>query len=141
MADIGENLRTVLVNSTAIKAEFAGIAAVGACAQNVIYEVAPTPRIWYQQQSESEEVDLDGSGGLSEAAFDIEVISDDVDEAQDIARAIKRFLNGKYGTFGTQTALGCFVEDHNDDYVPRGIGDETGYHVAAINATIMYATT
>lgn len=141
MADIGENLRTVLIASTAIQAAMPTVELPARCTQNLIYQDTPKPQVWYGRSSSVEEVDLSGAGGLVESEWDIEVISDDLDEAQDIADAVKRFLNGKYGAFGTQTLLGCFVQDHNDEYVPKSIGDESGYNVAALRATLMYAST
>ena len=141
MADIGENIRTTVVASTAMLAAFSGIAAPNACTQDVIAENAPLPRIWYGLANSNEDVDYDGNGGLADSEWDIEIISDSQTETQTITAALKRFLNGKRGAFGTQTVLGCFVTDHDDDYVPQNLGSEDGYSVAAIRARILYATT
>lgn len=141
MADIGENLRSVIVASTGVLAEMPGVAAPGACLHNVVLENPPTPRIWYSCSNSDEELDIGGSGGLVESEFDIEVVSDDLDEAQDIAAAVKRLLNGKRGTFGTQTVQGVFVSDQTDEYVPRSLADETGYTVVGLRARIFYSST
>lgn len=141
MADLAENLRTVIVGSTAIVAEFGSMAAPYAVIQGWEPQEDTLPRIHFARSSFSEEVDLSGDGGLTEQQFDLEVISDDLDESQDIAHAARKFLNGKRGTFGTQTVQGVFVEDHNDDYIPKGVVSEEAYHVAALAVTIWHAST
>jgi len=131
----------VVVGSTALLAVFSDAAAPQSMQQAGNPESPAHPRIWYGRTGASEEVDLAGDGGLTEEHFDLEVISDDLDEAQHIASVVKRFLNGKRGTFGTQTVQGVFVNDHNDDYIPRGISDESGLNVAAISITIWHEST
>lgn len=141
MADIAENLGTVIVGSTAILAVFPGAATPNAVVQSVEPEYPPHPRIWYGRNGSNEELTLDAAGGLVEHTFDVEVISDDLDECQDIASVVKRYLHGKRGTFGTQTVQGVFVEDQTDDYVPRGLSGEEGLHVAALSVNIWHAST
>jgi hypothetical protein len=141
VADLAENLRSVVIASTAIAAEFTGIAAPYAVIQGWEPQEDTLPRMHFARSSFSEEVDLNAEGGLTEQQFDLEVISDDLDEAQDIAHATRKFLNGKRGTFGTQTVQGVFVEDHNDDYIPKGVASEEAYHVAALAVTIWHAST
>jgi len=141
MASIGEDLRTHIVNSTACQALFTSIAADGCVEQNTIRQQAPSPRIWYQRGSSEEPVDCAGVGGLVESTWDIECHSDDLDQALDLADAVKRRLNGHFGSFGTGRVMGVFVEDHDDDYIPAGVGSEEGLYVAAISARIIFATT
>jgi hypothetical protein len=141
MADIGENLRTAIVSSTAVLHVFADAAGANRVCQAIEPEEPEHPRIWYGRSGSNEDVDLAGAGGLVEDTFDVEVISDDLDEAQDIAMVVKRFLNGKRGTFGGGSVQGIFVQDHNDDYIPRGISDESGLNVAALSVSIWYSST
>ena len=141
MADLGENLRTVIVASTAVLAECADIADGGRCTQGTEVQSPTLPRIWYARSSEREDLDLGGEGGLVESEWDLEVISDDLDEAQDLAHVVKRFLRGKRGTFGTQTVLGTFVEDHNDEYISKSVDAESGYQVAALRVRIFHEST
>ena len=136
MADLGENIRSVIVGSTAVLAEFPGAAAPYAVLQNVEPENPPLPRIFYSRSSGEQDLFLDGDAGLTNETWDIEIISDSVDEAQDIAAAVKTLLHGKRGTFGTQTVQGVFITDHNDDYVPKSPAADEGYCVAALSATI-----
>jgi|GEM_PF-6897991 len=143
MASIGEDLRTFIIGSTGIATHFAAVGKPGVVEQNTIREDAPEPRIWFQRDNESEDTDLSGGGGLIESRWNIEVHSNLDDERFDIADAIKRRMNGYYGVFGStdRTVQGVFIEDHDDDYFPRGVGSEDGLYVAAMSATIWFAST
>ena len=141
MADIGENLRTVIIGSTALRAAMTNYAAIGAVEQDTYRESPPLPRIWFSRSIQNEEIDLSGTGGLEQSSWDIEVQSDVIGTAQTIAAVVKRYLNGKRGTFGTQTVQGVFVNDHDDDYIPRSIASEDGIYVAAMSADIWFAST
>ena len=142
MASIGENLRTFLVNSTALSTFFDSIGGIGVIEQNTVREDAPSPRVWFQRADQRDEVDLSGTGGIIDSRWDIEVHSEtSVDEALDITDALKTRLNGYRGTFGNGSILGSFVEDHDDQYLPKGDGSEDGLNIASIQARIIYATT
>lgn len=142
MASIGENLRTFITASTAISDQFDSITDVGVVEQNTIREDAPSPRIWFQRSQQNEPLDVDGTGGLVESLWDIEVHSEtSADETLDIADVLKTRLHGHQGKLGTQTVQGIFVEDHDDDYLVKGDASENGLHVAALSARIFFATT
>lgn len=134
MADVATRLRTFCLADTTIAT------AVGVrMSQGVVAQPLATPYIWFSR-ARTEDVDtLDAAAG--EAAFmhefDIEAISDDLDEAQDIAAALKTRLNKYRGAFADSTVKGIFVTDQNDDYYPRGLGDDEGRHVAAIRVEII----
>ncbi len=139
MASIGEDIRTFIVGSTSIATHFPAIGKLGVVEQSAIRQDAPEPRIWFQRDSEHEETDLSGAGGLIESRWNIEVHTDEDDNRFDIADAIKRRMNGYYGAFGSRKVQGVFIEDHDDDYFPRGVGSEDGLYVAALTATIWFA--
>lgn len=142
MASIGENLYTFLSASTGVAAATtASMTRAHAIEQNAITEPLILPKVWYQRASETEELDLSGSGGIVESRWDIEIYSEDIDEALAIGDAIKRALNGHRGTFGTGTALGAEVSDHDDDYVLKGLSSDEGAHVAALSATLFFNST
>jgi hypothetical protein len=136
MSAIGENLYTVLTASTEIAAVFtaagSNVADNGAVEQNRMRQAPPDPRIWYRRDLQNEERDLDGDGGIIDSMWDVECQSETLDTAEDLAEAVRDKLDGYRGSFGTQTALGCFVEDHDDDYEPKGVGGEQGVHVCAL---------
>lgn len=141
MADIGENLRTAIIGSTALRSAMPGYAVIGAVEQDTYRETPPLPRIWFSRSIQNEEVDLSGTGGLEQSSWDIEVQSDSIGTAQQLASVVKRYLNGKRGVFGTQTVQGVFVSDHDDNYVPRSVSSEDGIYVAAMSADIWFAST
>lgn len=68
--------------------------------------------------------------------FSLEVISSELDRAQDIATIVRSKLDGYRGDFGDGSTQGIFVEDHNDDYIPRAIYGDDGKHVAAFSVEI-----
>lgn len=133
MASLDEELRTELITA-------ATTAVIGnRCHQNVIPQRGGNtfPRVWYQRIGREEQVDLDGTrGGLMSSRYDVECHSTAIDQAIDVADSIRTALSGKYGTFGGASVKGCFVEDHDDTYIPRGIGDDHGVHVSALQLVI-----
>lgn len=138
---IGEDLRSFLLSSTGVTAAVANSTTPGVIEQNTIREYAPSPRIWYQRRNENEDLDLGGTGGIIESNWDIECHSEDPDEPFTIAAAVKSALHGHRGTFGSGSVQGVFVEDHDDDYIPKGVGSEEGLYVASFSARLFYAST
>lgn len=141
MADIGENIRSAIIASTAVKAVLTNYAAIGAVEQDTYRQSPPLPRIWFSRSIQNTELDVNGNGGLEQSSWDIEVQSDVIGTAQNLASVVKSYLNGKMGTFGTQTVQGVFVNDHDDNYIPRSISSEDGIYVAAMSVDIWFAST
>lgn len=141
MASIGEDIRAFIIGSTGIATHFDAIGAIGVVEQNKIRQQAPDPRIWFQRDNSNEVTDLSGTGGLVESRWDIEVHTDVDGTRFDIADALKRRFNGYFGAFGSRSVQGVFIEDHEDDYFPRGVGKEDGLYVAAMSATIWFTST
>ena len=139
MASVGENLRTYLTTNATITAALPNASTVGAIQQNKTDENGPARRIWFRRSSREQEVFLDGCKGPEINFFDVECISDDIDEAIDLADAIKSEMNGYSGSFGAGYAQAIFVEDHSDDYLIKGIAADSGLHVAAIELKIITA--
>jgi hypothetical protein len=138
----GENLRTFIVNSTSIASSTywrpKGIGTAEVVEQDSLREHPPDPRIWFSRAGKDEEVDLDGSGGLAETSWDVEVQSADQDAAKDIADRLWGRLRGYRGTFGSTaySVLGVFVEDQDDDYEWRGVASESVNHVSAMRVRV-----
>lgn len=149
MASLGADIRTFLVNSSAVQSAMSTSTGytknVGVIEQNTIRENAPSPRIWYQLNRENEDLDLSNVGGLVESIWDIEVHTEGDATRFNIAQAIKKRMHGYIGTIGTtsapRTAHSIKVEDHDDDYIPRGVGSTGGLYVAAMRATIWHDST
>lgn len=137
MASIGENLRTVICGSTGVAALFDDVNAEHVVEQGALVQNAPSPRIWYQRTGQETDLDLSGDAGLTESYWDVECYSEDQDESLDVASQVKSKLHGMYGAFGADRVKGVFVEDHDDDYEPKGDASEEGLYVAALSVRIL----
>lgn len=135
MAGISADLKTYIVSSTSCNAVLSG-----RVHQNSAPQETSRPFIWYQRRSENESLTLDGAGGLRQVQFDVECITGDPLTSESLSDKVKTRLNGKRGTFGNSSAKGVFVTDHDDDYIPKGAGLDSGLHVASFNVTVWYTT-
>jgi len=138
MASIGEDLRTFVLASTDVSAD------VGSrMHQNVVPQAQQQtlPRIWYRRGGKADDLDLDGTKGqLIATTFDVECIAASVDAAMDLADVVHDRLHGYRGSFGGRTVKGCFIDDQDDDYEPKGIGSDDGLTVAALSLRIFHTT-
>ena len=141
MTSIGEALRTTLIASTAING-----AVSGRVHQNRVPPLqsgsTDIPRIWYQRRAaEYIGTTFDTTGNTSgepmRTSFDVEVHDTDIDVALDTGLLVMNYLNGHSST--SMTAV--FARDHDDDYEPKGTGDEEGIHVAALDIEIIHDST
>jgi hypothetical protein len=132
-ATLGEDIRTWLLADTAIAAVVGG-----RVHQNKAGDRYLGPYIWYGRATTQNEDALDDSAGTKPFSqiFDIESISDDIDEALSIADMLKAKHLAR-GTFGGGKVQGVFVSDHADDYIPRGSNSDDGLHVAALQLEFM----
>lgn len=134
MADIATRLRTFLLADTTV---------TGVVGQRVHQAKVPegqdAPFIWFGRSGTTEIDILDQQPGAEpfSTTFDLEVISDDLSEAQDLAIYVKSTLNNYSGAFADSTVKGIFATDHNDQYIPRGIGSDDGRFVPAIQVEII----
>ena len=135
MSNIAEDFKAFVTGSTAVN----GVVS-GRCHYNEVPQVSMRPHIWYQRQSHEYVGALDGDSGVREVRFDVECNSTSVSEAYDLADKVKDRLNFHSGSFGNATAQGVFVEDHDDDYIPKNNDADEGVHVAAMSVAIHYTT-
>lgn len=68
--------------------------------------------------------------------YAVEVIAENPDEADAIADLV-RALDGTSGTFGGRTIQGIFINDQNDDYEPKAVGGDLGWHIPALSAEVV----
>ena len=130
---LGEDLRTWLLADASITA------LVGTrCHQNKVPQNSTSPYIWYGRATTENEDAIDDIAGTIPFVqmFDVECISDDIDEALNLADLLKA-KHLTRGTIGSGTVQGVFVSDHADDYIPRGDNSDDGRHVAALQFQIM----
>lgn len=139
-SSIGENLRTVLAATTGVAA-LVSTTSADRIHQNIIPKPMVRPAIWYTRAASEAEVDTAGNNMITDSSWDIECQAEDLDDCLSLADAVKTELNGKHGTFGDSSILGAFVTDHDDDYLPKGIGesDDAHIHLAALSVQILHA--
>jgi hypothetical protein len=132
MADVSTRFRTFLLTDTTI-AQMVG----EQVHQGFVPETTKGDYVWFSR-SASEPLRVLASGAIDPLSvrFDVEAISDDLDRAQALAAAIRSKCDAYRGTFGDSTTQGIFVEDHNDDYTPRGVFSDDVLHVASMSVEI-----
>lgn len=133
MSQFASDFRSFLLDQTAIAAAVGTHVHVGSVPQ----PTAP-PYIWIGRAGVSSERTLDQAQGTApdEERWDLEVWSDDVGEVQDLAELI-RSLDCAKGVFGDGTIQLLVVEDHADDYVPKGNFGDEGYDLAAFQIQVL----
>ena len=134
MSDTGTRLRAHLLGNAAITAIIGT-----SCHQGHVPQAVTVPYVWFGRANTDPLRTLDSAAGQAPfvESFDVEAISDDLDEAQTLASALKARLECHRGTFDDSTVKGIFVEDHNDEYIPRGIASDEVFHVAAMRCEII----
>lgn len=95
-------------------------------------------RVWFKRATESKELLLNGDVFYSTTNFDVEVISEDLAEAQELAAEIKDAIHGYRGSFGGQYCMMAEWTDHNDDYDVMGLGYDENKNVAALSVSIIH---
>ena len=107
--------------------------------EGMVPQEAGPKRIWYRRSSYVNDILLNGPSEITTTDFDIEVVSNDIGEAQEIADELKTALNGYAGEFGDSTCLLAEVQDHDDDYTPQSLGDgDVGSHFATLALSITH---
>jgi len=119
VADTAQNLRAFLIANAGVSAIVGSNACQGSVPQADIVE---TPYVWLGRSQRRLDRTLDSPVGAAsdEEWFDVEGISDDLDESQRLGEAIRSALECYRGTMGTQAVKGVFVDDQDDQYIPRG---------------------
>ena len=125
---IGQLLRSFLLADTAIAA-LADEVAVGFIPTDADGNLQVETYIWLSNFSEEDSLALDGTNaGLTEYRFDVECCSTSISEAKQLARLVKKLLQGfgPSAAFGTVTPTGggaipgrvaaCYITSKDDTY-------------------------
>lgn len=99
-------------------------------------EHATYPRVWYQRRGRESTHCLDDTGGPYKHTYDLEVIAETPESRDAVADALWGRLDGYAGDLGSHRAQGVFVEDQDEDYVPKAIAADAGLFVAAMSVVI-----
>jgi len=97
------------------------------------------PYVWINRGSSETEDDLSANPSSATQfyeSFDVECVSDDLDEAQTLAKEIKKLNKTRTGTFGDGSAS-LFVSDHSDHYLPKNTSGDDGRHVATADLEVV----
>ena len=132
---ISEDLRTFVLAD-------AGIAAI--VGDNVSQNKIPqgtdqVPAIWFRRATSTDELTLAANVGNTvqfREEFDLEAVSEDLDEAEALGELLKAFQSRR-GSFGAGTVQGVFVDDASDFYRPVNTTGDDGRHVASISFEIV----
>jgi hypothetical protein len=135
MSHAPEDIRTCILASTAVSS------LVGTrCHYNQLPQASAYPHVWFRIASDTEERTLDGTGGLHEAAADLECVGSSESSAQNVADAVKSRLDGYKGSMGNMTCQAAFLRDKDDDYIPYSNQSDDGAHVVAFTLSLWYTT-
>lgn len=68
--------------------------------------------------------------------FIVEAISRDLGDQVDLVGAL-RMYDSKQSTLGNGTIQAVFVRDAEDDYIPKGVDSDAGYHIGSLEFEIV----
>lgn len=134
MADLPEALIDYLQTSP----DFGSLHIGEVIPQQVVY-----PYIWLMRSGEILSDELCHPPSIESVSFDIEVVSDDINEAREVTDQVKEFLRTAElhsiefvnSDEDDQTVHGFLVEDHDDGYVPRNLDSDEQLHIGTLNLT------
>lgn len=141
MATMPQDLVTFLSATTAITGLVGTTATPG---PRIFYNHVPQqsvrPYVTFRTNSDDEELTMDGAGGLHEADIDLECAADTETASQTLADAVKSYLHGYKGTFGSHSAKGTFLTAKDDSYEPFSVQSDEGAHVVAYSVKLWYTS-
>jgi hypothetical protein len=133
MADAGEDLRSYIVADSTIN----GIISTR-CFQNTVPETATLPFIWFVRRGvEFLEILGEAESTPYREYYDFECVSDEVDQAIDLADAVRARLQGTSGSIGAGTYQWVDVTDQSDTYIPRNIADDERLTIASLAVEVI----
>lgn len=131
---LGEDLRAFFLADGPISSAVGG----ARIHQNMAPEQYAGRYLWFGRagtQPEDAHDDAVGERPFREL-FDLEAISEDLDEAEALADLLRG--KDKYrGALGSGTVQALRITDQDDDYLPRGDDSDEGRHVAALELQVI----
>lgn len=132
-ATLEENLAAFLKADTTLKNTVGG-----RVAYNHVPQLDEIPYIFFQQTGTTDDSGIGDSAGLpTRFQYTIECWDDDCLRAKATGRRAQQILNKYRGAFGDTTVQAIFADTQNDDYQPRGIMDDEGFHGAFLNVEVV----
>lgn len=101
------------------------------------------PRLFIERVGKNQQADLDGTkGSYVEDLFDLEIISNTSSDILVLTDCLWDDIDCYFGLISTSYRVkGMFLEDQDDDYIPKGIGGDFGLDVAAFSLKVVYGST
>jgi hypothetical protein len=107
--------------------------------QNHVPSVGTLPFVWFRRRG----VEYLNCLGETETKpwrefFDIECVSETMEEAEDVADAVRARLHCARGALGSTTTIYNWVDvrDQSDDYVPRNMQADEVLHVVSLDVEV-----
>jgi hypothetical protein len=132
-ATMEENLSALILADATIKS------AIGTrLAYNHVPQLDQIPYGFFQQSGTSDDDGIGDSAGLpTRFQYALEFWDTDVLRAKQTGRRAQQILHKYRGAFGDSTVQAIFAESQNDDYTPRGIMDDSGFHGCFLNLEVI----
>jgi hypothetical protein len=99
------------------------------------------PHVIITQMGSEENGSIDGaSGQLRFLTFDVDCKSKTSVQAEQLANAVRAFLDDYSGTAGDYTIGAVIMNDESDDYEPPADGSDVGVHVVTLDLDVQFNT-
>jgi hypothetical protein len=110
----------------------------------VIPQEIEVPYVWLMRSGDVFDDELCHPPSVIAVTLDVEVVSDDIDEARELTRDLKTLLRNTElhevqftnDDGEAQTVHAFHVEDHDDTYLPRNIDQDERLHLGTFNLTV-----
>lgn len=100
-------------------------------------DTAPTTRIWFRRSSREKETNNTGVELLTRTDLEIEIISEDIELAEDLSEVMYDILNDFAGTMGSTCVCLMSIQDQDDDYQYYNLGEDDGLYIVAQQVNII----
>jgi hypothetical protein len=128
-----ENLKSFLLADDTVK----GI--VGSrVAYNHLPQASDVPYVWFQQSGSIDDDGIgDAAGAPTRFQYDVECWSERPFQAKQLSSRVQAILNKYRGTFGDTTVQAIFAPSQNDQYVPKAVPADEGFHGSFLSLEIV----
>lgn len=99
---------------------------------------AALPHIIITQLDSEEHKTFDTTSSLRTITFDIDCVSDRSVEAEDVADAVRVYLDDFTGTAGSFTIAAVLYQSESDDYIPPQDASDNGKHITTLTFDVQY---
>jgi hypothetical protein len=105
--------------------------------QNYESEDKTQPRVYWQRREANTDLFNNGASAISTTDYVVEVAGLDPDATATIADNIKTTSNGVLGVIGGTRVLMMAVHDATDDYIPKSMDADEGFHVYSFTVELL----